>query len=347
MPDLSYRQKHRSQQHLTGRVAVDCDPTRAMTKRFWGAVPLWVAGLHLVGREARVLIAITSFAGKQSNIERGPDGIIILTRAARVALETIADHTNLARRHVQTAIRGLEAKGILRPLRRAGYVTEYQIIFKRGADGTNGIDGGTGYGAPSDENGTDGSTGYGAPSDENGTDGSTGYGAPSDENGTDGSTGYGAPSDENGTDGSTGYGAPSDENGTDGSTGYGAPSDENGTDESTGYGAPSDENGTDGSTGYGAPSDKNGIDGGTVFGPDGAPFSGLGGTEYGALTESADSRTEPLSSREESGAHAGGGFSQNPVEEKQSVPLPSNCARGRLEALKTFNPSGPLIDWAA
>ena len=25
MPDLSYRQKHRSQQHLTGRVAVDCD----------------------------------------------------------------------------------------------------------------------------------------------------------------------------------------------------------------------------------------------------------------------------------------------------------------------------------
>src|SRR5271170_4576508 len=317
MPDLSYRQKHRSQQHLTGRVAVDCDPTRAMTKRFWGAVPLWVAGLHLVGREARVLIAITSFAGKQSNIERGPDGIIILTRAARVALETIADHTNLARRHVQTAIRGLEAKGILRPLRRAGYVTEYQIIFKRGADGTNGIDGGTGYGAPSDENGTDGSTGYGAPSDENGTDGSTGYGAPSDENGTDGSTGYGAPSDENGTDGSTGYGAPSD------------------------------ENGTDGSTGYGAPSDKNGIDGGTIFGPDGAPFSGLGGTEYGALTESADSRTEPLSSREESGAHAGGGFSQNPVEEKQSVPLPSNCARGRLEALKTFNPSGPLIDWAA
>src|SRR5271170_2142159 len=272
MPDLSYRQKHRSQQHLTGRVAVDCDPTRAMTKRFWGAVPLWVAGLHLVGREARVLIAITSFAGKQSNIERGPDGIIILTRAARVALETIADHTNLARRHVQTAIRGLEAKGILRPLRRAGYVTEYQIIFKRGADGTNGIDGGTGYGAPSDENGTD---------------------------------------------------------------------------ESTGYGAPSDENGTDGSTGYGAPSDKNGIDGGTVFGPDGAPFSGLGGTEYGALTESADSRTEPLSSREESRAHAGGGFSQNPVEEKQSVPLPSNCARGRLEALKTFNPSGPLIDWAA
>jgi DNA-binding MarR family transcriptional regulator len=88
--------------------------TRAMTKRFWGPVPLWVAGLHLVGREARVLIAITSFAGKQSNIERGPDGVIILTRAARVALGTIADHTNLARRHVQTAIRGLEAKGILR-----------------------------------------------------------------------------------------------------------------------------------------------------------------------------------------------------------------------------------------
>ena len=27
MPDLSYRQKHRSQQHLTERVAVDCDRT--------------------------------------------------------------------------------------------------------------------------------------------------------------------------------------------------------------------------------------------------------------------------------------------------------------------------------
>jgi|HubBroStandDraft_6_1064221.scaffolds.fasta_scaffold129188_2 hypothetical protein len=242
---------------FTEHVELALASTRAMTKRFWGPVPLWVAGLHLAGREARVLIAITSFAGKQSSIERGPDGVIILTRAARVALETIADYTNLARRHVQTAIRGLEAKGILRPLRRAGYATEYQIIFKRGADGTNGTDGGTGYGAPSDENGTDGSTGYGAPSDENGTDG------------------------------------------------------------------------------------------GTVFGPDGAPFSGLGGTEYGALTESADSRTEPLSSREESRAHAGGGFSQNPVEEKQSMLLPSNCARERLEALKTFNPSGPLIDWAA
>jgi hypothetical protein len=191
---------------FTEHVELALTSTRAMTKRFWGPVPLWVAGLHLVGREARVLIAITSFAGKQSNIERGPDGIIILTRAARVALGTIADHTNLARRHVQTAIRGLEAKGIVRPLRRAGYATEYQIIFKRGADGTNGTDGGTGYGAPSDENGTDGGTGYGAPSDENGTDGSTGYGAPSDENGTDGSTGYGAPSDKNGTDGGTVFG---------------------------------------------------------------------------------------------------------------------------------------------
>jgi len=134
---------------FTEHVELALTSTRAMTKRFWGPVPLWVAGLHLVGREARVLIAITSFAGKQSNIERGPDGIIILTRAARVALGTIADHTNLARRHVQTAIRGLEAKGILRPLRRAGYATEYQIIFKRGADGTNGTDRGTGYGAPS------------------------------------------------------------------------------------------------------------------------------------------------------------------------------------------------------
>jgi hypothetical protein len=218
--------------------------TRAMTKRFWGPVPLWVAGLHLVGREARVLIAITSFAGKQSNIERGPDGVIILTRAARVALGTIADHTNLARRHVQTAIRGLEAKGILRPLRRAGYATEYQIIFKRGADGTNGTDGGTGYGAPSDENGTDG---------------------------------------------------------------------------------------------------------GTVFGPDGAPFSGLGGTEHGALTESADSRIEPLSSRENARAHAReGGFSYNRVEEKQRVLLPIDGARERrLAALKAYNPSRGLIEWAA
>jgi hypothetical protein len=197
-----------------------------------------------VGREARVLIAITSFAGKQSNIERGPDGVIILTRAARVALGTIADHTNLARRHVQTAIRGLEAKGILRPLRRAGYATEYQIIFKRGADGTNGTDGGTGYGAPSDENGTDG---------------------------------------------------------------------------------------------------------GTVFGPDGAPFSGLGGTEHGALTESADSRIEPLSSRENARAHAReGGFSYNRVEEKQRVLLPIDGARERrLAALKAYNPSRGLIEWAA
>jgi hypothetical protein len=191
-----------------------------------------------------VLIAITSFAGKQSNIERGPDGVIILTRAARVALGTIADHTNLARRHVQTAIRGLEAKGILRPLRRAGYATEYQIIFKRGADGTNGTDGGTGYGAPSDENGTDG---------------------------------------------------------------------------------------------------------GTVFGPDGAPFSGLGGTEHGALTESADSRIEPLSSRENARAHAReGGFSYNRVEEKQRVLLPIDGARERrLAALKAYNPSRGLIEWAA
>jgi predicted transcriptional regulator len=178
-----------------------------------------------VGREARVLIAITSFAGKQSNIERGSDGINILTRAARVALETIADHTNLARRHVQTAIRGLEAKGILRPLRRAGYATEYQIIFKRGADGTNGTDGGTGYGAPFDENGTDG---------------------------------------------------------------------------------------------------------GTVFGPDGAPFLDLGGTEDGALTELADSRTEPLSSREEARARTREeGFSYNRVEEKQRVLLPIDGARER------------------
>ena len=177
---------------FTEHVELALTSTRAMTKRFWGPVPLWVAGLHLVGREARVLIAITSFAGKQSNIERGPDGIIILTRAARVALGTIADHTNLARRHVQTAIRGLEAKGILRPLRRAGYATEYQIIFKRGADGTNGSHGGTGYGAPSGENGTDGSTGYGAPSDKNGTDGGTVFGPDGAPFSSLGGTEYGA-----------------------------------------------------------------------------------------------------------------------------------------------------------
>jgi hypothetical protein len=211
-----------------------------------------------VGREARVLIAITSFAGKQSNIERGPDGIIISTRAARVALGTIADHTNLARRHVQTAIRGLEAKGILRPLRRAGYATEYQIIFKRGSDGTNGTDGGTGYGAPSDENGTDGSTGYGAPSNKNGTDG------------------------------------------------------------------------------------------GTVFGPDGAPFSGLEGTEYGALTESADSRTEPLSSREDARAYAreGENDSNDGVDEKQGALLPLNGRGDRRALLKSYNPSAALVNWA-
>src|SRR5436190_2063079 len=100
-----------------------------MTRRFWGAVPLWVVALHLPGREARVLIAIASHAGKPNSIEPRPDGVIE-KRIARVAIEEIVGQANIARRHVQAAIRGLEAKGILELLRRAGYATEYQIIFK-------------------------------------------------------------------------------------------------------------------------------------------------------------------------------------------------------------------------
>jgi hypothetical protein len=47
-----------------------------MTRRFWGAVPLWVVALHLPHREARALIAITSHAGKPRSIEPRPDGVI-------------------------------------------------------------------------------------------------------------------------------------------------------------------------------------------------------------------------------------------------------------------------------
>ena len=105
--------------------------------RYFAMIPHWLAPLELSGREFRVLTVIASRCGKPSS-ERSPDGIIE-TRIARIGTHRIADETNIARRHVQTIIRRLMARGILDLLRGGGrgHVTEYRVIFKREADAIN------------------------------------------------------------------------------------------------------------------------------------------------------------------------------------------------------------------
>lgn len=100
-------------------------------------IPHWLARLELSGREFRVLTVIASRCGKPSS-ERSPDGVIE-TRIARIGTHRIADETNIARRHVQTIIRRLMARGILGLLRGGGrgHVTEYRVIFKREGDVVN------------------------------------------------------------------------------------------------------------------------------------------------------------------------------------------------------------------
>ena len=104
---------------------------------YFGIIPHWLARLELSGREFRILIVIASRCGKPSS-EPSPDGVIE-TRIARIGTHRIADETNIARRHVQTIIRQLVARGILDLLRGGGRgrVSEYRVIFKRGADAIN------------------------------------------------------------------------------------------------------------------------------------------------------------------------------------------------------------------
>jgi hypothetical protein len=103
---------------------------------YFGIIPHWLARLELSGREFRVLTVIASRCGKPSS-EPSPDGVE--TRIARIGTHRIADETNIARRHVQAIIRRLMARGILDLLRGGGrgHVTEYRVIFKRGADAIN------------------------------------------------------------------------------------------------------------------------------------------------------------------------------------------------------------------
>jgi hypothetical protein len=105
--------------------------------RYFAPIPHWLAPLELSGREFRVLTVIASRCGKPSS-EPSPDGVIE-TRIARIGTHRIADETNIARRHVQTIIRQLVARGILDLLRGGGrgHVSEYRVIFKRGADAIN------------------------------------------------------------------------------------------------------------------------------------------------------------------------------------------------------------------
>jgi hypothetical protein len=97
-----------------------------MTGPHFGIIPRRVTGLDLTGADHRVLLVIACHARKE-------------TRIARLSIETIADEVSLDRRTVQRAMRRLEAKRILKPLRGGGRgrSSEYQIIFEQAVDATN------------------------------------------------------------------------------------------------------------------------------------------------------------------------------------------------------------------
>jgi hypothetical protein len=113
-----------------------------MTGPYFGIIPHWLAPLDLTGREFRVLLAIARHASKA---RKEPRPGVIEMRIARVGTQSIADETNIDRRHVHAVILQLEAKGILELLRGGGRergstqgnMTEYRVIFKRGADAVN------------------------------------------------------------------------------------------------------------------------------------------------------------------------------------------------------------------
>jgi hypothetical protein len=92
----------------------------------FGIIPRWVAALNLTGREYRVLHIIAGHAQRKS-------------RLAKLTIETIGSEGKLDRRHVQRAIRRLQAKGIIivHGGGGRGRSSKYEIVFERSENSGN------------------------------------------------------------------------------------------------------------------------------------------------------------------------------------------------------------------